>query len=138
MKKVEVVDIESTLPTPSYVLRTIEWFEKNVGKEICFLVGEDALSYLEKWYRYRELLGKVRSIAVYPRYCNKPFEEHARSVLKDFYSKIVWLDLPIIQLSATQIRERAKKGLPINGMVPESIEESVLTYYKGASVNGGP
>jgi len=129
------VDVESKLPTPSYALRTIKWFKENVGKDLYFIVGEDALSYIETWYRYEDLVKEAR-IAVYPRYCSKPFEEHARNVLGRAYERILWLNLPIIQLSATRIRERARRGLPLAGMVPHPIEREVRSFFKEAESSG--
>ncbi|RKX45919.1 MAG: nicotinate (nicotinamide) nucleotide adenylyltransferase [Thermotogae bacterium] len=135
IEKVEVVDVESKLPTPSYALRTVKWFKENVGKDLYFIVGEDALSYIETWHRYEDLIGETR-IAVYPRYCGKPFEEHARKVLGKAYERILWLNLPIIQLSATQVRERARRGLPLTGMVPHLIEREVRRFFKEAGSGG--
>ncbi|MCD6463088.1 MAG: nicotinate (nicotinamide) nucleotide adenylyltransferase [Thermotogae bacterium] len=128
LKKVEVVDLERRLPSPSYSVQTVKWFTNNVGASPFFIVGEDSLSYIEKWYDYRTLLDMVK-LVVYPRYCGRPFEKHAREVMGEKYDQIIWLNTPLIQLSSTEIRERLRKGLSVKGMVPESLEHDIRRIY---------
>ncbi|HAA82116.1 MAG TPA: nicotinate (nicotinamide) nucleotide adenylyltransferase [Thermotoga naphthophila] len=127
MEKVEVSDYEKGRGGVSYSIFTIEYFSEIYKTKPFFIVGEDALSYFEKWYRYRDILEKS-TLVVYPRYCGKPYHEHARRVLGDL-SEIVFLDMPIVQISSTEIRERARIGKTLKGFVPEEIREEVEVFY---------
>lgn len=80
IEKIEVSDYERQRGGVSYSIFTIEHFSNLYKTKPFFIVGEDALSYFEKWYRYRDILEKA-NLVVYPRYCGKPYHEHARKVL---------------------------------------------------------
>ncbi|WP_126992893.1 nicotinate (nicotinamide) nucleotide adenylyltransferase [Thermosipho globiformans] len=127
VKGVEISDIENRLGGISYAINTIEYYEKYY-ESIFFLVGEDALFSIEKWYRYEDILKKVKML-VYPRYKDKTLYERANNVLKELSSSIYILDLPLIQISSTIVRERVKNKQSIYGFVPESIIELVEEVY---------
>ncbi|QTA38809.1 nicotinate (nicotinamide) nucleotide adenylyltransferase [Thermosipho ferrireducens] len=128
IKGVKVVDTEYKLGGISYAVNTVNYYKKFFDN-IFYLVGEDALASIEKWYKYEELLKKVIMI-VYPRYKDESLVERANSVLGELAEKIYMLDLPIIQISSTFIRDRVKKGLSVYGFVPESIIPIVEEVYK--------
>ncbi|ACJ75223.1 nicotinic acid mononucleotide adenylyltransferase [Thermosipho africanus Ob7] len=127
VKGVEISDIENKLGGISYAINTIEYYEKYY-ESIFFLVGEDALFSIEKWYRYEDILKKVKML-VYPRYKDKTLYERANNVLKELSNSIYILDLPLIQISSTIVRERVKNKQSIYGFVPESIIELVEEVY---------
>jgi len=116
----EVSDIENNLPSPSFTIRTVEYFS-NFDKNIFLLIGEDSFKSFHKWYKWEELLKKVKLI-VYPRY----FGEKS-SGLDD--SEVIKLQSPIIEISSTDIRQRIKKRKTIKGMVDDKILKEVLKEY---------
>ncbi|ANQ53522.1 nicotinic acid mononucleotide adenylyltransferase [Thermosipho sp. 1063] len=122
MENVKVSDIEHRLGGISYAINTIEHYEKTY-ENIFFLVGEDALYSIEKWYRYEDILKKAKMI-VYPRFKDKSLVKKVEK-----WNSIYLLDLPLIQISSTTIRERIKKGLSVYGFVPESIIPLIEEVY---------
>jgi len=114
-----VSDIENKLGGISYAINTVNHYFKTY-KNIFFLVGEDALNTIEKWYKYDELLSKVKMI-VYPRYNNIEMIKRAEKALGEISSSIFMLNLPLIQISSTMIRERLKKKLSVYGFVPDEL-----------------
>lgn len=125
---VTVSDYEKTRQEVSYSLHTVLHFSQIHQTKPYFITGEDSLSYIERWYKYEELL-KNCYFVVYPRYCNKPFHDHARDVLKRFYDEIIFLEAPLIQISSSEVRKRIKEKRSIRGMVHPQIEEQVIEYY---------
>ena len=43
--------------------------------------------------------------------------------LSGLRERVVWLKMPLLPVSATEIRERVLRGLPIGDMVPREVEE---------------
>lgn len=128
VEKSFISDYESSVEGPSYSLHTVRHFSHVHNTTPYFIAGEDALSYIEEWYRYEELLNSCHFV-VYPRYCGRPYEQRAKSVLKDMYSKILFLDCPVVQISSSEIRSRVRQGKSIRGMVVSEIESSVISAY---------
>ncbi|HBT51338.1 MAG TPA: nicotinate-nicotinamide nucleotide adenylyltransferase, partial [Petrotoga sp.] len=100
------------LPSPSYTIRTIEYLS-NLDKNIYLLIGEDSLKNFHKWYKWEEILKKVK-LVVYPRY----FEEKNLDSVDFEYVK---LESPIVEISSTYIRQRIKKGKTVKGLVDDKI-----------------
>lgn len=128
LKNVVVSDYERTRNDISYSLYTVQHFAERHHTTPYFIVGEDALGYIETWHRYKDLLNSCY-LAVYPRYCGRPFHERAKKVLGELFERVVFLEAPLIEISASEIRSRVKQGKSIKGMVVSQIEGSVVTYY---------
>lgn len=64
-KKIKVCDIESKLPSPSYTFNTVTAL-KALHPEIDFkwIIGDDQMSSLDKWYKIDDLLALVDFIVV--------------------------------------------------------------------------
>lgn len=59
--QLEISDIESELPEPSYSIHTIAALkEQHPGVNWCFLIGSDNLGMLPEWHRIDELVKDVR------------------------------------------------------------------------------
>lgn len=127
VERIEVSDFERERGGTSYTIYTVEHFALLYRTRPYFIVGEDALSYIEKWYRYREILEKV-TLVVYPRFCGKPFHLHAQEVLGSLEG-IIFLEMPLIQISSSEIRERIRAGKSVKGFVPEEIRAEVEEFY---------
>jgi len=128
LKNVVVSDYERTRGDISYSLYTVHHFAEQHGCTPYFIVGEDALRYIETWHRYRELLNACHFV-VYPRYCGKPYHNRAKEMLGELFDRILFLEAPLIEVSASEIRARIKQGKSVRGMVVSQIEESVVNYY---------
>lgn len=128
LKNVIVSDYEKIRGDISYSLYTVRYFAEQHNCTPYFVVGEDALRYIETWHRYRDLLNSCHFV-VYPRYCGKPYHERAKEKLGELFEKIVFLQAPLIEISASEIRERVKQGKTIKGMVVSQIEDSVVNHY---------
>ena len=49
-------------------------------------------------------------------------EDWIKKLREEYNSLIYPLELPLIEISSTQIRERVKRGLSIKYLVPQSVE----------------
>lgn len=125
-EKMRVSNVEFSLPKPSYTIDTLTYLkEKFPSHSFALIMGEDNLAGLPKW-KNSELLVKNYQIIVYPRYFEKSetlesYEEH---------ENITLIDAPIIELSATQIRQMIKDGKNVRPMLPPE----VFDYIDGSNL----
>ncbi len=125
MDKICVSTYERDKGGISYSVETVSYFSEMHGTKPYFIIGEDSALYFEKWYRWEELK-KMACFVVYPRYRGSRMEE-----IKRKHPEFMFLEsLPLIEISATGIRERIKMGKPIRGMVPQVLEEDIVHTYK--------
>ncbi|MEN9685750.1 MAG: hypothetical protein RLZZ28_1536 [Bacteroidota bacterium] len=122
--RLKAADVEFKLPRPSYTIDTLTYLqEKYPQHEFSIIMGSDSFQNLPRWKNF-ELLVKNHPFIIY----NRP--GHG---LKDFYgAKYKVLDAPLLQLSATEIRENIKSGKSIRYLVPDKVREEIENnrYYK--------
>ena len=110
--KLKVSDIEFKLPQPNYTVHTLAHIsEKHPTHEFSLIMGEDNLKSFHKWKNYEVIL-ENHDIYVYPRMSEGKvktnFDEHPR---------IHKIDAPVIQISATLIRNGIKQNKNVEPML---------------------
>lgn len=122
--RIKCTDIEFGLPKPSYTSNTLAFLsEKYSEHKFSIIMGSDSYQNIDKWKNYESIIRN------YPIYVYKR-DGHE---IKNFLSKdVVVLNVPILQISASQIREAIKAGKSIRYLVPESVREEIETrkFYK--------
>lgn len=116
--KFKVSDIEFHLPKPSYTIDTLIHIQEKYPKDqFALIIGEDNLDQFPKWKNYESIL-KYFSLYVYPRphSNNSPLKEHAN---------VRMVESPLLDISATFIRQSIKKGFSIKYLVPERVEDMI-------------
>ncbi len=122
----QVSRLELERPGPSYTADTLEALRDDRPEdELLFLLGEDALMDLPNWERPR-LIPELARLAVARRADSSPEAlEEAERRLPGLGERIVWLNMSVVAVSATEIRERVREGQPIGGLVPATVEEYI-------------
>ena len=121
---IKASNIEFSLPVPSYTIDTlIHLQEKYPKREFCLIMGGDSVESLPKWKNY-ELLLQNYDIYVYerPGYNTTLAEDNPRI-------KIV-KDVPMMDISATFIRNAIRDKKSIQYLVPEK----VFDYLDGSQM----
>jgi len=130
--KMRVSNVEFSLPTPSYTIDTLTYLqEKHPDYSFSLIMGEDNLKSLHKWKNY-ELLLKNHQIIVYPRVFGEEKRDEVFESLRltiAQHENIHQIDAPIIELSATEIRNMIKEGKNVRPMLPPEVFE----YLDGSS-----
>ena len=122
----QVSRLELERPGPSYTADTLEALRDDRPEdELFFLLGEDALMDLPNWERPRRIPELAR-LAVARRADSSPEAlEEAERRLPGLGERLVWLNMSVVAVSATEIRERVREGQPIGGLVPATVEEYI-------------
>ncbi len=123
IEKIEISDYEKVKGGKSYTIETVRHFKEIYGVKPIFIMGEDSAVNFHTWYRYEVLL-KEAIFAVYPRFRKSRYEEISR-----LYPDFILMDLPLIEISASEIRERVREGKSIRGLIPREIEEEVIRVF---------
>lgn len=114
-------DFEVKRDTKSYTVHTLEYLkDKYPSDELFFIIGEDSLRDLGKWYRPQEILN-MANILVFPRKSQTSLEAEINSVRERFDGGIFEIDAPVMELSSTDIRARIKNGKTVRYMVPDKV-----------------
>ncbi len=123
--KLEVSDVEFNLPKPSYTIHTLAYLtEKFPGKEFKVIIGEDNLENFAKWKNHEQILDQF-GLYVYPR-------PHVTNSELKRHSNVKMIEAPLLDISATYIRNCIKKNKSIRYLVPESVEQMIRLkhFYK--------
>jgi nicotinate-nucleotide adenylyltransferase len=107
--------IEFALPRPSYTIATLDALQAaHPNADFVLLMGGDNLPGLPRWQHASRLLAEV-DIYVYPR---------PGAMLPDLatFPRVQVVEAPLLDISATYIRESLRLGRSIRYLVPEVIE----------------
>ncbi|WP_243430471.1 nicotinate-nucleotide adenylyltransferase [Candidatus Enterococcus lowellii] len=95
----------------SYTYDTMKLLtEQNPDTDYYFIIGGDMVEYLPKWYKIDELMQMVNFVGV--RRPNYPTETEY---------PIIWIDVPLMDVSSTQLRKKIAQGCSVNYLVPPNV-----------------
>ncbi len=118
--KLNSIEIERS--GKSYTIETIK--KLNLLHPDCdfyFIIGADMVEYLPNWHQVDELVKLVQFVGV----------KRSGYELQTEYD-IVKVDIPLIDISSTMVRERLRNNKTVNYIVPEA----VFAYIRGESLYG--
>ena len=126
----EVEDWETRQTGPNYTLYTVQHFRtvEPPDAQIYWLIGLDSLQELPTWHRVRELASLCTIVTVGRPGCKWPNRESLLQFLSSEQADTLeahFLDSPLIEIAATDIRERVRQGLSIRYFVPDTVAEAV-------------
>jgi nicotinate-nucleotide adenylyltransferase len=115
-------------PGPSYAVDTIGILQQQLGTEarLFFLLGSDALSELPQWKEPSRLIQICHLVAfTRPGFALPPLES-LESAIPGLSQHVTFVEVPQVDISATQIRNRVSRGASIHGLVPQAVERYIL------------
>jgi nicotinate-nucleotide adenylyltransferase len=124
-----VATLELEREGPSYAADTLEVLRRDQpSDELFFILGEDALVDLPNWVRPGRIL-ELATLAVAKRAGTDRDElEEAARRLPGLLDRVAWLKMPLVEVSATEIRDRVRRGLPIGDLVPRLVEAYIREH----------
>ncbi|MCK4715640.1 MAG: nicotinate (nicotinamide) nucleotide adenylyltransferase [Candidatus Marinimicrobia bacterium] len=107
----------------SYSIDTIRQIKEEMdirSKDLYFLIGSDSLLEFYTWRDPDKILEESRVLVA-----GRPGFD-IRKVSEEFRNKIQMVSTPLIDISATMIRQRMRDGKSIRSLVPELVEDYIL------------
>jgi nicotinate-nucleotide adenylyltransferase len=117
----EVTDIELKRTSVSYTIDTITTLKKNYS-EIELIIGYDNLIDFSTWKEPDELVQLVTLVVM-----DRKIKSHPQNPDK-YFRNAVLLNTPQIEISASEIRSRVRKNLPVNFLVPQKVMEYIKAF----------
>lgn len=115
-------NVEFSMPKPSYTVDTLTYLSERYSQHQFFIImGHDNLVHFHKWKNYKQIL-EYTGIFTYPR----PNVNVAsmQDEIKN-HPKIKMVEAPLLDISATFIRNCVKNEIPIKYLVHEKVEEYI-------------
>jgi nicotinate-nucleotide adenylyltransferase len=125
-----VLTIEIERNGPSYSVDTIAELRGQYGSgdEIFFILGWDSLAQLPEWREPSRIIKMCYLVAVPRPGCQRPDLKVLETAAPGISQRVVFLEKPQIDISASAIRELVARGKPINHLVPEPVAEYIIKH----------
>lgn len=126
--------------TPSYTIDTLEELRTERGTErpMAFIIGQDSLLTLHYWHRWQSLLDYCHILVCgrsgYADKLDTPelerwLEQHRTTdvnALKQRPNGLIYLaHTPLLDISATDIRQRKRNGINCDDLLPENVQRYI-------------
>jgi len=119
------IDREGITYTIDTLNKIIELY--NNKTELYFITGADVIKEIKTWKKYDEIFKVCEFItALRPDFIDQEFYKATEYYNKVYNAKINIVNVPLMQISSTDIRQRIKNGNSVKYLLPESVEEYIL------------
>ena len=128
---ISLVDLER--PGPSYTVETLRLLRQQWGTRtaIHFVIGGDSLEDLLAWYDPTGILKQLAALVAVQR---PGYEEAAdyrdmlEARLPGIKQRLIIVQAPQLDISATDLRRRVAEGRPIKYQTPEAVEHYIIEH----------
>ena len=111
----EPSDLEIRRGGTSYTVETLEALKRSQAGALYLMVGEDAARLLPRW-RAVEEVRRLATLVVVRRGGHRSAGKLPKEMI---------VDVPLLEISSTEIRDRVKRGLSIRYLVPDAVERYI-------------
>jgi nicotinate-nucleotide adenylyltransferase len=115
-------DYEFHFPRPTFTINTLDSLKSEYPEnEFVLLVGGDNLSSIGRWYKFQRIIDDY-GLIVYPRpgYSTEKFKNK---------SNVRIIEAPLLDISATEIREKIQNNESFDGLVPPKVAEYIRKKF---------
>jgi nicotinate-nucleotide adenylyltransferase len=122
----DVSPVEIQRKGVSYTIDTLDYFKRQLGpdSEIYFITGADVISEIFTWRSVDALFESCFFVIVTrPGFDFKRlWNQFAGLLTQSQLARILPLEIPAVEISSTDIRERIRQGRTVKYLLPESVE----------------
>lgn len=125
----ELSTVELERQGMTYTADTLTFLkEKNKDTQYYFIVGADSLLYMQEWKKPQIIFDQCIVVAACRDQVNKhELLKHARLLENSFHAKIEIIDMPVIQLSSRDIRDRLRLNKTVRYYIPDAVHEYIIS-----------
>jgi len=126
--KLSTMEVER--PGNTYTADTLAELRSQLepGDELFFIVGWDDLAQLPQWRKLSQLV-KLCVIVVAPRPGYPPPDiKSLESIIPGLSQRVMFMDKPEVDISASEIRDRVARGLSVYHLVPEPVNRYIKQH----------
>jgi nicotinate-nucleotide adenylyltransferase len=121
--------VEIDRPPPHYAADTVALLrEKNPRDEFYYLMGADSLGDLPTWHDPKRFVSLCNGIGVMMRQNEALNPSKLELKIIGLHEKLHFLKTPLIEISGSDIRDRAAGGKPFRYLVPDKIFRYILNH----------
>jgi nicotinate-nucleotide adenylyltransferase len=108
---------------------TIELLHDEYGPdaELYFIMGSDSLAELLTWHKPERLVRLCRIVAL-TRPGHRVDLKELNHLLPGAIARVQLLDMPLLQISGTDLQRRVRAGLSIKYLVPPAVEAYIRQH----------
>ena len=105
----------------SYTYQTMKHLiDQYPDTDYYFIIGGDMVDYLDKWFRIADLVKLPRFHFVGVR------RPHAKN---ETNYPVVWVDIPEVDISSSDIRSRIRRGQSVNYLLPAKVATFIKEHH---------
>lgn len=126
--------VEIDRPPPHYAFETLNLLKGEYPQaELVYLMGGDELRDLATWKQPADFVAACDAIGVMRRPADAVDLSYLEREIPGVTDKVCFLAAPLIEISASEIRRRARLGEPIRYFIPPPVYDLILErkLYQG-------
>jgi len=126
--KLSMAEIER--PGPSYTVDTITELraQRGAGDELFFILGWDSLAQFPQWREPSRLISMCLLVAVSRPGSPRPNLKKLEAAIPGLSKRVMVMDNPKIDISASVVRDRVARGLSVYHLVPKSVNRYIRQH----------
>jgi nicotinate-nucleotide adenylyltransferase len=116
-------------PGPHYTVEMLSLLRQKYSEaELFFLMGGDSLAHFLAW-RDPDGIAQQARLAVMRRPGYASDVERLEQAVPGIRDRLVWLDVPHLDIASSDLRRRVGEGLPLRYLVPRSVETYIREHH---------
>jgi nicotinate-nucleotide adenylyltransferase len=123
----EISRADIDYPAPHYAVDTMERLHnQHPHHEIVYLMGGDSLRDLPSWHKPQEFVKSCDLLGVMRRPGDAVNLEQLEAVLPGLSARVRFVEAPLLEISASDVRRRIAEGLPFRYFLPEDVYRLIV------------
>ena len=125
----EISAVDMARQPPHYAVDTVARLQAQYpAARLIYLMGGDSLRDLPKWYRAPDFVAACHQIGVMRRPGDAVDMGRLETEIPGITPKVRFVEAPLLEIAASQIRARIRDQRPYRHHLPESVYQFILTH----------